>query len=64
MTCSELIAALQAIIAQHGDLPIVGGEISDDQGPSHALVLDKAGSEFGLYKGGDHDTIAGVFLER
>lgn len=41
MLISEAIQALANILAEHGDLPIVGGFLDDETPPMKFTVLDK-----------------------
>lgn len=61
MRTSELMNRLAVIRLTYGDLPILGGYITDDSGVSKVSVLDHEGVEIeGVV---DVDTIAGVFIQ-
>lgn len=62
MKVNQLIAALQAIVAKHGEgIEVVGGFMGDDRPPTKAIVVDVEGMEV---KGSvPSERIAGVFFE-
>lgn len=49
MRASEAIKQLQALIDQHGDLPIVGGYLSEDTPLGKIIALDDEGCD--VYQG-------------
>jgi hypothetical protein len=59
MDIDKMIAELQAIRKEHGNLPILGGYLHDDTVPSKISVLNDNGCDFAIYGG----EIAGIFLE-
>ena len=58
-TISDLISALQNIESEHGDLPIVGGEILDDTDLCTPVVIDDEGCDIAMGYGRSG---VGVFL--
>lgn len=59
MKTSELIAGLQSLIDVYGDLPILGGYMSDDSSEIELLVLGEDDQEMGI----SNSKPAGIFLE-
>lgn len=55
MTANEMIAELQALVDQHGDLPIVGGYLAEDRTPECIIPLDSGGHE-------DHPSPVELFI--
>ncbi len=45
MLASKFIARLEAMIVNHGDLPICGGDIMDDIPPKRIIALNKSGED-------------------
>ena len=60
MKISELISRLTEIQQAEGDLPVLGGYLSDDSGLHAVHVLDKDGQELGW---GRSEVAAGVYFQ-
>lgn len=63
MKASELVKMLQYKIEKYGDLPIIGGYMSDDGGLAQVCVIDERGVDCEIGTG-EQLTPEGFFFEQ